>query len=244
MIQKPTPTVPPENRLQVVQMIAESRDHMVNWVRIGQASLEAGGPMERESDTQDRLLVERCLAGSRAAWDEFYDRFLLLIRKVVQNHVRWGEHEREDMVQNAFLALFTALNTYDHRYSLSKFVWVVSERVCVDEFRKRKARKRDAETISVSHHDISEPAVPVLVSNSDPPEDLLADREQSHLLEQAFRSLGDRCKELLRLRYLEELSFKEIARLMGGKDKTLAVQAGRCLGDLRAHFARVEREGY
>lgn len=236
--------VPPDRRLQVVQMIAESRIYMVDYSNTGQALPEAGGPMQRESDTQDRLLVERCLSGSRAAWDEFYDRFLLLIRKVVQNYVRWGEYEREDMVQNIFLALFTALNTYDDRYSLSKFVWVISERVCVDEFRKRTARKRNAETISVSHHDLFEAAAPVLVSNSDPPEDLLAVQEQSHLLKQAFRSLGDKCKELLRLRYLEELSFKEIARLMGGKDKTLAVQAGRCLEDLRAHFARVEREGY
>ncbi|MBI4961753.1 MAG: sigma-70 family RNA polymerase sigma factor [Desulfomonile tiedjei] len=200
--------------------------------------------MGRELESQDRLLVEQCLAGSRTAWDEFYDRFLMLVRKVVHTHVRCREHELQDMVQNVFLALFTALNTYDHQYPLSKFVWVVGERVCIDEFRKRTASKRDGETVSVDHHDHKDPAVTVLASDLDPPEDQMADLEQRQLLKLAFKRLGDKCRDLLRLRYLQELSFKEIVCLSGGKEKSLAVQAGRCLEELKAHYARVEREGY
>jgi RNA polymerase sigma factor (sigma-70 family) len=49
----------------------------------------------------------------------------------------------------------------------------------------------------------------------------------------AFTRLGEKCRHILRLRYLQELSFKEIAGLLGTKEKTLAVQTGRCLKDLK-----------
>jgi RNA polymerase sigma-70 factor, ECF subfamily len=200
--------------------------------------------MERESDAQDRVLVERCLGGSKDAWDQFYDRFLMLVRKVVHAHVRGGRHDVQDMVQNVFLALFTALKTYDHQYPLSKFVWLVGERVCIDEFRKSTASKRYGETVAVSQHDKVEEAAAVLVSSLDPQEDQLVRLEQCHFLKTAFRLLSDKCRELLRLRYLQELSFKEVAPLLGAKEKTLAVQAGRCLDELKGHYARVERQGY
>jgi RNA polymerase sigma factor (sigma-70 family) len=57
----------------------------------------------------------------------------------------------------------------------------------------------------------------------------------------AFKELGEKCRQLVRLRYLQELSFKEIAGLLGTKEKTLAVQAGRCLRELKALYLKVEQ---
>jgi len=200
--------------------------------------------MGHESELQDRLFVERCLSGSRSAWDEFYGRFLGLVRKVVHMRYRCGDDEIQDMVQNVFLELFKSLSTYDHQYPLSKFVWVVGERVCIDEFRKKSAGKRTGEKVSLSHVDLRDSNATVLVSDLDPVDDQIAALENSKLLKQAFGKLGEKCRNLLRLRYLQELSFKEIVPLLGVREKTLAVQAGRCIDDLRAHYARVEREGY
>jgi RNA polymerase sigma factor (sigma-70 family) len=198
--------------------------------------------MNNKHDLQDRLLVEQCLNGSKNAWDEFYDRFLLLVRKVIHTHMRCGESDMQDMVQNVFVALFGALKSYDPHYPLSRFIWTIGERVCIDEFRKSTASKRDGETVHVNHDGHQDGTAPVLVSNFCSQEEQVSECERCQLLKRAFQRLGDLCRELLRLRFLEELSFKEIVALLGGKEKTLAVQAGRCLDELKMHYVRVERE--
>jgi len=200
--------------------------------------------MMHGQDMSDRRLAEQCVAGSKAAWDDFYDRYVLLVRKVIHRHMRSSESDMQDMVQNIFLALFTALRTYDHQYPLSKFVWVVGERVCIDEYRKAIADKRDGEHMPVNHHDHGDEASTTVPSNLDMQEDQVVRAELLQLLRLAFRELGDRCRELLRLRYIEELSFKEIIPLLGGKEKTLAVQAGRCLQELKTVYDKGQREGW
>lgn len=116
--------------------------------------------------------------------------------------------------------------------------------MCIDEHRKAVARKRDGEHVPVNHHDHADEAATMLRSSLAPPEDQVAGAELAAILRVAFKRLGDRCRELLRLRYMEELSFKEIVPLLGGGEKTLAVQAGRCLDELKAIYDRGQRDGW
>jgi RNA polymerase sigma factor (sigma-70 family) len=67
--------------------------------------------------------------------------------------------------------------------------------------------------------------------------------ELLQLLRGAFKSLGEKCRKLLRLRYYDELSFKEISTLLGAKENTLVVQARRCLDELKALYVELEQEG-
>ena len=200
--------------------------------------------MRQDEEIQDRLLVGKCLKGSKAAWDEFYDRYLPLVRKVIHSRLRCSESDMQDMVQNVFLAIYTALGSYDDRYPLSKFVWVVGERICIDEYRKGAASKRDGEHVSVNHHDHGDEDATMVRSDLDSQEEQVVKAELVSLLRLAFKRLGDRCRELLKLRYVEELSFKEIVPLLGGKEKTLAVQAGRCMDELKATYEQGRREGW
>jgi RNA polymerase sigma-70 factor, ECF subfamily len=189
--------------------------------------------MSCEGENRDRELVQQCLSGSRQAWNEFYDQFHALVSKAVRTKTRCKEPDIQDLVQSVFLALYTSLKTYEHQYPLSRFVWIVSERVCIDEFRKNSAAKRDRETVPLNHHDGGDDGTVMIRSNLDTQEEQLGNAEMKHMLMTAFKRLGEKCRELIRLRYLQELSFKEIAALQGAKEKTLAVQAGRCLQELK-----------
>ena len=80
-------------------------------------------------------------------------------------------------------------------------------------------------------------------ANSDPPEDMVAKAETVELLKLVFRDLGRKCREVLRLRYLEELTFKDVSRILGVAEKTLAVQTGRCIDELRVKYLRAEKKG-
>jgi RNA polymerase sigma-70 factor (ECF subfamily) len=157
--------------------------------------------------------------------------------------VRLDPQQVDDMVQAVFLALVNDLQGYDARYPLSRFVWLVAQRVCIDEYRKSKAAKRDGEEIPVDHHDGSEAGAAMIASACPTQDRRLQDAEQQELLRASLEHLGEKCADLLRLRYREDLSFKEIADLLGANKKSLAVQAGRCIEELRVIYAQLERTG-
>ncbi len=199
--------------------------------------------MMSRRDNGDRILVEQCLSGSRTAWDEFHARFIRLIRSVVVRHSRFQGADRHDIEQDVFVSLITALRTYDSQYPLSRFVCVVTERVCTDEYRKSKAGKRTGTTVPVDHHDDGDEGSQMAPSSTDSQERQLSKAEDIQLLKRSFAGLGDKCRQLLRLRFYEELSLNEIGARLGTKANTLAVQTRRCLDELRALHGALEQKG-
>ncbi len=199
--------------------------------------------MAMRDENQDRLLVQGCLAGSETAWNEFYSRFVGLIRSVVRRQAGLSPADVHDITQSTFLALATSLNNYDSKHSLARFVCVVAERVLIDEYRRTKAGKRDADTESVEHHDGAEYGSRMVESELEPP-DIQMERAQlvSHL-RGALGGLDPRCRELIHLRYYDELAFGEIAAIVGLMENTVTVQTKRCLEKLRAAYKSVETRG-
>ena len=90
-----------------------------------------------------RLLVRECLAGSEAAWQEFYSRFIGLMRSVVKKRYILCKEDVEDITQSAFVSLATALNNFDYEQSLPRFVCVITERVAIDEYRKAERGQKE-----------------------------------------------------------------------------------------------------
>jgi RNA polymerase sigma factor (sigma-70 family) len=210
--------------------------------------IHVGGRLEFRSmrlrdEKQDTLLVRECLGGSEAAWQEFYTRFIGLIRSVIRRQARLTPTDVQDIEQLVFLDLTTALNNYDPGSSLPHFVCVITERVIIDEFRKGKAAKRHAETQSVDHHDGNEEGATMVESNLETQDSQVEKAELSLHLKSAMDELDARCRELIRLRYYKELPFGEIAEMLGISENTLTVQTRRCLDKLRTAFQGLERRG-
>lgn len=196
------------------------------------------------SRSQDDLrLVKECLTGSEYAWREFYARFVGLMRSVVKKHRKLTEEDVEDITQAAFLSLTTALHTFDPQQSLPRFVCVITERILIDEYRKAKAAKRDAELEAIDHTD---PREGTRLSLADEDELQDAQMERAELvsrLKLALTNISSRCRELITLRYLEERSFKEIGDLVGTSENTVTVQTRRCLDSLRLTFDESDTRG-
>jgi RNA polymerase sigma factor (sigma-70 family) len=191
----------------------------------------------------DDLVVRECLSGSKEAWDVFYRRFVGLVRTVTKRHLPFSWDYGPDVTQDVFLALMSGLKSYDATYPLHRFVSMVAERVCVDRYRAASAQKRQADTEPIDHHDAGPQAGTTIASDVDPPDEQMSRAELLQLLKHAFRGLGQRCRELLKLRYYEELPYKEIVEILGGTENSLTVQLRRCLGELRTGYEEVERRG-
>ena len=198
--------------------------------------------MPHNPENTDIDLVERCLSGSESAWLEFFNRFEKLVRMVVKRRLGTYQDRCEDMVQEVFINLISALETFEPGFRLKVFVCTVAERVCVDRYRFETASKRSGKLVSLDEPDCGQLIEAGVDNKFKSPEDLFSEQERNSILKKAFRSLGTKCRELLRLRYYEELNYSEIRKILGGTENTLAVQASRCVAQLRAHFMSVHRE--
>ena len=191
----------------------------------------------------DVRLVKECLTGSEHAWREFYAKFIGLMRSVVRKHRKLSPEDVEDITQAAFLSLTGALHTFDSQQSLPRFVCVVTERVLIDEYRKGKAAKRHSDIEAIELGELREHAGLVL-ADSDELQD--AQMEKAQLvsrLKGALKTLNPRCNQLITLRYLEELSYREIGEILGTNENTVTVQARRCLDSLRLTFKKPDKRG-
>ncbi|MFC1836593.1 RNA polymerase sigma factor [Thermodesulfobacteriota bacterium] len=199
--------------------------------------------MSDRKNEQESRLIRECLSGSEQAWTEFYRKYVCLVRSVIRRKLRVTPIEVEDVVQKVFEDLVPALKTFDRAYSLTRFICMITERVCIDEFHRKKAAKRDAETTSIDHHDGGDEGSIMVRSGGDSPEELVAQEELRQILRQGLWMLSDDCWKLLTLRELEELSYKEISKILNEKQNTLTVRARRCREELRGICHEIVRKG-
>jgi len=184
---------------------------------------------------EDAQLAQECAAGARDAWDKLYGRHHPLIEAVVRRHaIAASEDTRRDLEQTVYFRLVGSLGSYDPQLgSLRTFVSMVTQRVCVDWLRRRTRMSGTGPNCAVDHHDCDNETAVVLTSDAEPPDRAFEKAEQALLVRAALNRLSDACRELLELRFHQELTCAEIGRRLGKKENTINVAALRCLARLR-----------
>jgi RNA polymerase sigma factor (sigma-70 family) len=139
--------------------------------------------------------------------------------------------EAEDILQEAVVVLWERVHAgrYRHEAHLSTFIFATAKNIWL---RRLARRKREA---PLSHDD------PSLPTTGDPsPLDALIEEEESSLVGEALRRLGDPCKTLLSLFYWEELSMEEIASRLGfANADTAKAKKYQCKNALKRIFQQM-----
>jgi RNA polymerase sigma-70 factor, ECF subfamily len=180
----------------------------------------------------DIQLVGRCLAGDEAAWEELVR---VHTRRVYAICYRFTgtDQEAQDLTQEVFLRLFRSLKSF--RAGEGSFtVWLtrLTRNLLIDHYRRTKL---DRATDSI------EDQLPVLEEKTamiSRTEGLVAGREASELLQGALQKLSPELRETVILRDLEELDYREIAKVLNVPEGTVKSRLNRG----RAELARVLRQ--
>jgi len=179
----------------------------------------------------DQQLVERCLSGEEAAWE---DLVKVHTRRVFSICYRFtgSDSEAQDLTQEVFLRVFRSLKSF--RSGEGSFaVWLarLSRNLLIDHYRRTKLERVT---------DSIEEQLPMLeekTSMSSRTDGLVAGREASDLLQGALQKLSPELRETVILRDLEELEYKEIAQVLNVPEGTVKSRLNRG----RAELARVLR---
>jgi len=183
------------------------------------------------SSGADAELVERCLEGNSAAWEELVR---VHTRRVYGICYRFtgSMADAQDLTQDVFLRVFKSLTSF--RLGAGSFtVWLtrLTRNLLIDHYRKTKA---DRATGSLEEH------LPVLEERSTVEgrtEGLVAGREASERIQQALQKLSPELRETVILRDLEEMEYREIAEALEIPEGTVKSRLNRG----RAELARVLR---
>lgn len=170
-----------------------------------------------------RELVFRAKNGDSKAFDLLYREYITPIFRFI--YLRVGQkQEAEDMTQTVFLKAWSALRGFEARNEGSFLSWcyTIARNLIVDYWRKKKPIP--LETIGEDKEHISEP----LEKTAD-----LDFENQKSVIREAIRGLSPDQQEVIILKFINERSNKEIAKLIGKSEEAVRALSSRGIKALR-----------
>lgn len=182
--------------------------------------------MKREEDETppDDLpeLMDRYKAGDEAAFEELYGRLVRSVRGYLRTMVPPGA-EVEDSVQTTFLQLHRSRQSYISGLPLRPWLFAIAHHV--GQMVRRSSGRRVRHEVQPEEEPLE---IPVLAQ--------AAGALDRIALERALRSITQPGREVLWLRYVEGLSVREVAAVLGISVTAAKVRAHRAVLSLRERF--------
>jgi RNA polymerase sigma-70 factor, ECF subfamily len=147
----------------------------------------------------EQLLVLRCQAGDEAAFAELVERFHPRLAYYVRR-LLGDAHAAEDVLQDVWLTVYRKLATLRDPQALRIWLYRIARRAVVVQLRHaRRWRELDIET---------------LVDAADAPDEAFGPDDAARI-HAALARLEPSHRDVLVLRFVEELSYEDIAQVTG-----------------------------
>ena len=160
---------------------------------------------------------------------EAVSRIAAIARRVVGDRAYLiPDADRQDLVQECLVQLYRTCERPGFRLEegMEALVRAIAYRRCVDWMRRRRP------TVSLN---------PETPDRSTGPERDLAEKETIERGRRVLERLGTRCREIIRMRAIEELSYRQVAERLGKSEGATRNIMYRCLQEARRILESLER---
>ena len=184
--------------------------------------------MEKSGGKSDEALAVEAKHGSEEAFRELVERFHRPVYALLVRIVRQPELA-EDLSQETFLKAWKALARFDPERKFSSWIFKIAHNSALDEL-----RRSGLETVSLDAPfsvDDGPPELPADLAAENPLLRTLA-REAGRALELAVSRLRPAYRGILLLRFAQELSYDEIAEVLGVPLGTVKIHIFRARAEL------------
>ena len=181
----------------------------------------------------DPRLIDRCLGGDEAAWEQVIARFK---RKVFHIAYKFtGRHEAaEDLTQEVFLKVFKSLDKFNRDADFSTWLSSVARNYCIDHYRASK-REKEVVVEDLVAFDLA----PASVGSN--PHRALEDRDRRSFLRKGLEALPEKLREAVVLRDLHGLSYQEMAERLDLPEGTVKSRINRGREELTRLLLRAKQ---
>jgi RNA polymerase sigma-70 factor (ECF subfamily) len=165
-------------------------------------------PRLSRNTLEDRDLVAAAKRGDNKAFQTLLKKYrksvYYMLLKMVKN-----PDDAEDLTQEAFAKAFNSIDKFDSTFAFSTWLFRIATNNCIDFIRKKRVQTVSIDA-PVEGDDGSSMRFDVRDENHDPNEAMLRSQRR-HYLQLALERLPEKYRELVDLRYFQELSYEEVA---------------------------------
>ncbi|MHC4553614.1 MAG: RNA polymerase sigma factor [Planctomycetota bacterium] len=178
-------------------------------------------PILQNQNDDAAMLERRFRRGDDEAFDEVIESFLPSIRSLVYRLLGW-DSDVDDVAQDVFVTAFSKRRTFRADASLKTWLYAIAVNQC--QTRNRRRRLWQMFMKQSGRHETRRVVGPVAAS---------LQQERAEQIQQAVRQLPEKYRDVIVLKYLEELETEEILRILKINDKTFYTRLTRGRGHLK-----------
>ncbi|HJT66229.1 MAG TPA: sigma-70 family RNA polymerase sigma factor [Pyrinomonadaceae bacterium] len=194
--------------------------------------LTIGEAMEQRAVMAQKLIdgavIEACQQGDRDAFQLLFETYKDKVFSIAVYSAGGDRAIAEDVTQQIFLKLFTAIGQFRGDSEFTTWLYRLVVNACLDERRRRKRWLPWGETVAMTNR-----------SEKKPQEQRLDRIEVAAAVQEAIAELKPKFRLPILLKYVEGLSYEEMAIVMGCSKGTVASRLNRGHSQLAkrlAHF--------
>jgi RNA polymerase sigma-70 factor (ECF subfamily) len=183
----------------------------------------------------DRVLVDRFKGGDQTAFDEMVSRYWDRIYSMVNQLLR-NQQDAEEVTQDAFIRAHRGLSNFRGESAFSTWLYQIATNLARNRYWYWWRRKRDK---SVSFDapigaDNDTTLADLIPAEVETPDDITVTQEFVNRIAFGMEKLGAKHREILILRNIKNLSYEEIAGILGISVGTVKSRIARARESLRA----------
>jgi RNA polymerase sigma-70 factor (ECF subfamily) len=158
--------------------------------------------------TYEEIII-KYLNGDKEAYTEIVNRYLKLILNFVYRLIG-NQKEAEDITQDVFLKSWKSLKRFDTKKSFRTWIFSIARNAAIDYLRKRK----DVPISLFDSDDGNNVIEDNLTDEELKPDELYALTENKIHIEKIMNELSIVQKQVIMLKYMNEMSLSEVAEVM------------------------------
>jgi len=171
--------------------------------------------------TSDEELMEACKTGDSFAFEMLYQRYQKPIYNFIRHLIK-DASLAEDYTQETFLRVYSNRKKYRRQASFVPWIYRIARNLCYNELKRqeRYATVSWHQPVSTESGDILE-MLDIIPDKTPLVDERLIASEYHQRVEQAIDILPEIHRQILILRYYQDLSYEEIAKVMNCKIGTV-----------------------
>jgi len=176
----------------------------------------------------DGNVIEACQQGDREAFQLLFETYKDRVFSIAVYSVGGDRAVADDVTQQIFLKLFTAIRQFRGDSEFTTWLYRLVVNACLDERRRSKRWLRWEEDVAMPN-----------TGDRKPQEKQFARLEITEAVQAAIAELKPKFRLPILLKYIEGLSYEEIATVMGCSKGTVASRLNRGHSQLAQRLAHL-----
>src|SRR5215204_1960930 len=181
----------------------------------------------------DGRVIEACRQGDRAAFQLLFETYKDKVFSIAVYSSGGDRAVADDVTQQIFLKLFTAIRQFRGDSEFTTWLYRLVVNACLDERRRRRRLLPWGETVAMRNS-----------GEKKPQEKQFARLEVAEAVRAAIGELKPKFRLPILLKYIEGLSYDEIASVMGCSKGTVASRLNRGHSQLAKHLVHLREHAF